>query len=171
MGDCCSVPRQSRTESAFLCAECGTKGRSVERRTVLHHVRNEHLSRVGDGDYRFCAAMTCAVVYYNARGEAFTVDDVRELVTVKTVGDARPLCYCFDFTEGDIREELTQMGETKIPAQIGQFIKEKLCACEIRNPSGACCLGEVNKAVKRLSIGDEESSELALASARDCCAR
>lgn len=80
----------------------------------------------------------------------FTVNDVRELITAKVNGDTRPLCYCFGFTEGDIRKELAQVGQTKIPAQIGQFIKEKICACEIRNPSGACCLGEVNKTAQQL---------------------
>lgn len=158
MGDCCNVPKQSQTKSASLCAECDAKGRGVERQTVLHHVKNELLSRVEDGDYHFCTTLTCAVVYYNSHGEVFTVDDVRELVTIKASGDVRPLCYCFGFTEGDIRREITRTGETRIPSQIGQFIKEKICACEIRNPSGACCLGEVNKAVKRLMAEHQANS-------------
>jgi hypothetical protein len=84
----------------------------------------------------------------------FAVSDVREPVTAKTGGDARPLCYCFGFTEGDIRRELARAGETRIPSRIGRLIKEKLCACEVRNPSGACCLGEVNRSVKRLLAGE-----------------
>jgi hypothetical protein len=158
MGDCCRVPKQSQTESVSLCAECGTKGRRVERRTVLHHVKSELLSRMSDDDYRFCATPACAVVYYNTCGAVFTVNDVREPLTAKTIGDARPLCYCFGFTEGDIRKEMTEMGVTKIPAQISRFIKEKICACEIRNPSGACCLGEVNQAVKQLSTKGEKEN-------------
>ena len=155
MGDCCSVPKQSQSESASLCAQCGTKGRSIDRRTVLHHVKSKLLSRVGDDDYRFCPAPACAVVYYGAGGAVFTVNDVRELFTAKTTGDARPLCYCFGFTEGDVRREIMQMGETTIPSQIGQLIKEKICACEIRNPSGACCLGEVNKTAQQLLVKGE----------------
>ena len=150
MGDCCSVPKPSPAASVALCAECGMKGRSVERRTVLHHVKGELLARVSDDDYRFCAAPACAVVYYGTRGAVFTVNDVRELITAKASGEVRPLCYCFGFTEGDIRKEIAQTKGTSIPSQIGQFIKEKMCACEIRNPSGACCLGEVNKTVKQL---------------------
>jgi len=76
---------------------------------------------------------------------------MRELVTAKASGDARPLCYCFGFTEGDVRKEIDQNGESSVPKQISQFIKEKLCVCEIRNPAGACCLGEINKTVKRLA--------------------
>ncbi len=78
------------------------------------------------------------------------IDDTRELVTSKTMGDARPLCYCFGFTEGFARREIARTGESSVSKQVSQFIKEKLCVCEIRNPSGACCLGEVNKAIKRL---------------------
>jgi Zinc binding domain len=150
MSDCCCPPKPSPTGSVALCAECGAKGRSVERRTVLHHVRSELLARVSDDDYRVCPTPACAVVYYNTCGDVFTVNDVRELVTAKASGDARPLCYCFGFTEGDIRKELTQTGKTKIPAQISRFIKEKICACEIRNPAGACCLGDVNKTAQQL---------------------
>ena len=80
----------------------------------------------------------------------FTTDDVRELVTSKTKGDDRPLCYCFGFTQGNVRREIVLNGETTIPTQVTQFIKEKLCACEIRNPSGSCCLGEINRIVKSL---------------------
>jgi hypothetical protein len=40
-----------------------------------------------------------------------------------------------------------------VPKQVSQFIKEKLCACELRNPAGACCLGEINRAVKSLMPG------------------
>jgi hypothetical protein len=151
MTDCCCPPKPPQIETALLCAECGTKGRGVERRTVLHHVKREQFARVCEDDYRFCADPACAVVYYGTLGAVFTVNDVRELVTAKASGDVRPLCYCFGFTEGDIRREITQTGATTVPAQISEFIKAKFCACEIRNPSGACCLGEVNKAAQRLA--------------------
>lgn len=152
MSDCCCPPKSSTTASVALCAECGTKGRSVERRTVLHHLRSELLARVSDGDYWFCSAPACAVVYYNTCREVFTVNDVREIVTAKASGEARPICYCFGFTEGDIRREIRESGETRVLAQITQWTKEKLCACKIRNPSGACCLGEVSNTVQRLSV-------------------
>ena len=54
------------------------------------------------------------------------------------------------FSEQDVREEITSEGRTTIPHRIASLIKERMCACEERNPSGACCLGEVARAVKRL---------------------
>jgi hypothetical protein len=136
-----------------VCRECGKAGRVVTRRTVVHHVKSEKLSLVGNDEYKFCPSAECLVVYYSAAGRAFTVEDVRELVTAKASGDARPLCYCFGFTEGYVRREIAQKGESSVPKQVSQFIKEKLCACELRNPAGACCLGEINRAVKSLMPG------------------
>ena len=64
--------------------------------------------------------------------------------------DRLRLCYCFGYDESHIRDELTRSGRTTIPEKIGKLIGEGLCACDTLNPSGRCCLGEVNKAVERL---------------------
>ncbi|MBA3438480.1 MAG: copper chaperone Copz family protein [Pyrinomonadaceae bacterium] len=159
MSDCCNVPHQTGITTlnervpaeATHCAECGGEGRSVARQTVLLHVRSEELARVSDQAYRFCPSPNCQVVYYGDDGERFTVEDVRELVTAKASGDERPLCYCFDFNEGQAREEIARTGKSTIPARISRYIKEGICACEVRNPSGACCLGQVNQTIKRLA--------------------
>ncbi len=142
------------------CRECGEIGRVVARQTVVHHVKSEKLSSVGDDEYKFCSSAKCLVVYYAASGQTFMVDDMRELVASKTTGDARPLCYCFGFTEGFARREIMQTGESSVAKQVSRFIKEKVCSCEIRNPSGVCCLGEINKTLKRLAAqSDIEESE------------
>ena len=149
--DCCSSGVQMTKETAQnACHGCGKIGRIVARQTVVHHVKSEKLFGVSENEYNFCASPACPIVYYAGSGQTFTVEDMRELVTSKTSGDARPLCYCFGFTEGFARQEIARTGETSVACQVSQFIKEKLCVCEIRNPAGACCLGEVNKTVKRL---------------------
>lgn len=149
--DCCfSVVQASKETAQNVCYGCSQIGRPVARQTVVHHVKSEKLFGVSEDEYNFCASPACPIVYYAAFGQTFTVEDMRELVTSKTSGDVRPLCYCFGFTEGFARQEIAQTGETSIPRLISRFIKEKLCVCEIRNPAGACCLGEVNKTVKRL---------------------
>jgi len=150
--DCCSSGVQMSKETPQnACNQCGETGRDVSRQTVVHHVKSEKLSSIGDDEYKFCSSPKCPVVYYTASGQTFTVDEVRELVTSKTNGDERPLCYCFGFTEGFARREIAQTGESSVFKQVSRFIKEKLCVCEIRNPSGVCCLGEINKTLKRLA--------------------
>lgn len=143
----------------------------MERQTVLHHVKADRLSDVSGGAYRFCPESDCALVYYGGEGAGFLTSDLRELVSAKTSGDARPICYCFGFTEGHAREEIESNGGSTIPALISRLIKEGMCACELRNPSGVCCLGQVNETVKRLSAASLEDGEPPATHAEDCCAR
>ncbi len=160
---------ENETTVKAPCPQCRIAGRSVIRQTVLHHVLAEHLARVNGEAYRFCPQPDCEVVYYGENESIFTVTDLRDLVSEKTSGDARPICYCFGFTEGYAREEIARAGISAVPQQISRFIKAGLCACEARNPSGACCLGQVNQTVKRLAEECKVSCEPALVPAHDCC--
>lgn len=177
MSDCCNTPAQSVTAALkdrqqtvkMPCPQCGIAGRTVTRQTVLHHVRADQLTRVGDEAYRFCPQPDCEVVYYGENGAIFTVNDLRDLVSEKTRGDERPLCYCFGFTEGHVREEIARTGSSSLALQISRFIKAGLCACEARNPSGACCLGQIHQTVKRLSAEGKACDESALLPVNSCC--
>ncbi len=77
-------------------------------------------------------------------------------VGLKVTEDPIPLCYCFGFDENHIRNEIERTRNTSVPEKVSKLIREGLCACEARNPSGMCCLGELNKTVNRLS----ETSQL-----------
>ena len=104
------------------------------------------------GTYSFCATRECPVVYFEEQGShKFTINDLRVRVGVKESGDPIPLCYCFGFDESHMRDEITRTGKTTIPTRISTLIREGLCACESRNPAGVCCMGEVNRAVTRLT--------------------
>ncbi len=170
MKNCCGEERSGESCAMFLsdkraatrCVECGVEGRRVERQTILHHLKHEHLARLNGERYRFCPDANCAVVYFSENGVRFIVNEVREVVSAKTTGDRRPICYCFGFTEGDAREEIDRAGTSTIPKQISELIKAGMCACEVRNPAGMCCLGEVNRTVKRLSTQYKTSVESAL---------
>jgi hypothetical protein len=58
--------------------------------------------------------------------------------------------HCFGETEAGIRSELLAHGHTEVTARICAHIAAQRCACEIRNPRGACCLGDVMAAVARI---------------------
>lgn len=139
------------------CIRAGHPSRSVSRRTLLLMLKPESFGRVGTGEYRFCAEPLCRVVYFTDGDAAeFTTDDVRVRVGIKERADPIPLCYCFGFDEAGAREEIAAAGRSTLPTRITSLVKQSMCACETRNPSGACCLGEINKIVKRLM---EEESE------------
>lgn len=133
------------------CTSCGRASRPVTRKIMLLMLKPELFGRIGEGGYRFCTDPDCRVVYFTeGAGISFTTDDLRLRVGLKEKRDPIPLCYCFGFDEADLREEIAATGRTTIPQQIAALLKEGMCACPARNPSGACCLGEVNKAAKRL---------------------
>lgn len=179
MSDCCSVEQSGETCATVLCdknslsrcAECGAEGRPVERQTILHHVKHQQLDQVSREAYRFCPDPDCEVVYYGNGGTHFKVNDLRHFVSAKMTGDARPICYCFGFTEGNAREEIVRTGKSTIPATVSRLIKAGMCACEVRSPSGTCCLGEVNRTVKRLLDEYQTSIKETPAPEHDCCAR
>ncbi len=146
------------------CARCGSASRLVTRRTVLLMLRPELLDRAVEGEYRFCTGPDCRVVYFTeGEGPCFTTDDMRVRVGLKEKDDPVPLCYCFGFDERDAREEIARTGQCSIPRRISALIKQGMCACLERNPSGACCLGEVNRAVKRLLAGADEAPTVGVA--------
>jgi len=109
------------------------------------------LRSVRNTKYLFCRTQTCPVVYYSADDEqTFTVEQVRERVYQKEpeVEDVF-VCYCFRHTVGDLRTaSLTDF--TSIVDDIKAGIKAVQCACDVRNPQGSCCLGNVRAMIKRL---------------------
>ena len=158
--NCCSTePLGVEHESSEMAAEisdqrcrtCEGQSRPVSRKTVLLMLKPELIDQAMTGTYSFCSAPDCPVVYFEEHGrrQVFTSGDLRVSVGVKASEDPIALCYCFGFDESHIREEISRTGNTTIPERISRLIREGLCACETRNPSGVCCLGEVNKAAKR----------------------
>ena len=132
------------------CPVCGAVGKPVATQTVKHMVKPEFLDLAGKGGFRFCRKGTCDVVYFHPEGEWFEKKDVRVRVGLKERTEPVALCYCFGFTEGMVREEIDKTGRCTIPERIAAEIKAGHCACEVRNPQGSCCLGNVRSAVKRL---------------------
>jgi hypothetical protein len=87
----------------------------------------------------------CPVVYFDSVcGTIFTERDLTVLVHAKHP-DAPdvPVCYCFGVTPGSMEAEWTRQGATAALDMITREVKAGHCACEVRNPRGACCLGDV----------------------------
>jgi hypothetical protein len=104
-------------------------------------------------EYRFCSAPDCPTVYYGADGkQVFSETDLRERVYQKHIrSDAVPVCYCFQHTVGEIRDDLKRTGTSTIVDGITEGIRAGQCACDIRNPQGSCCLGNVLDLVRDLA--------------------
>src|SRR5439155_7474024 len=129
---------------------CGERGAPVQLQTVKALLTEAALRRLQLTPYRFCGNRTCDVVYFGDAGERFGSHGLRLPVWQKEPVGARLLCYCFGETEAVIRAELVEYGQTAVVDRIREHIAAQRCACDIRNPSGACCLGDVMAAVTHI---------------------
>lgn len=126
-------------------------GTRVDLITVKALLRPSALRRLDGTDYHFCLAPDCDVVYFDCKsGSRFRKTDLHIRVGQKESADPIPVCYCFDFTIADLRRDIATRGETSIPETITEEIRAGHCACEVKNPEGSCCLGNVREAVKRI---------------------
>lgn len=122
----------------------------VDEQTVKALLTTAALQRLKPGEYRFCPSPNCQAVYFHNEGLTFTTSDLIVDVWQKQLEGDRVLCYCFGENERDIREEIVRDGRSQAAERVRAHIQAGCCACEIRNPRGACCLGDVTAAVKRL---------------------
>lgn len=165
--DCCSRPsagsavfelpsRTVRKKSQVdkVCPECKQQGKAVRGQTVKA-LLSASLRSVEDTDYYFCRTEACPVVYYSVDGKStFLATQVRERVYQKTPdADDVLVCYCFKHTVGEIRSA-TPEGRAAILDDIDVGVQDEQCACDLRNPQGSCCLGNVRALIRRM---DRES--------------
>ncbi len=134
------------------CPTCGAQGKAVDART-LKALLAVPLTEIRSVDYLFCRTTGCPTVYFTADGESrFTENSLRERVHQKRPEDDDVfVCYCFRHTPGSIRAELDQTGGTDVIEAVTAGIRAGKCACDIRNPQGSCCLGNVRAVVERLA--------------------
>ena len=140
------------------CPTCGQRAKPVPGQTVRAMLAVS-LRQVRETEYFFCRTGDCPVVYFSADGaQTFSTDDVRERVFQKEPdADDVFVCYCFQHTVGDVRAATPEMRE-EILDDINTGIRAEQCACDLRNPQGACCLGNVRQVIKEF----EHAKELAL---------
>jgi hypothetical protein len=136
--------------SVSPCPESGSAGKPVGRCTVQALLTESALQRLIGSDYAFCPDGGCDVVYFDGEGSRFTTEDLRVRVWQKCAFGDRLICYCFGESETSIRGELGSTGTSAAVDRIRAHITAGRCACEIRNPRGTCCLGDVIAATARV---------------------
>jgi len=147
---CCS--QTAKPTMAASCPACGAVGEPVKSVTLRSLLQPHLLQQVREEGYHFCASVACQIVYYSADTfQTFAREDLTVRVGVKEVSAPRPLCYCFDHSAESIREDWVQTGKSTILESIKAEVKAGNCRCEMTNPSGGCCLGEVIKEMKAIT--------------------
>lgn len=133
-----------------LCPSCAAQGKAVSVATVRALLRTS-LRAVTHAAYHFCAASDCPIVYFTFDGgQHFTTDQLREYVFQKAPAEPAALvCYCFQYTRKVVQHAEVST-HAQIVADITAGVQAGQCACDIRNPQGACCLGNVRRLIASL---------------------
>lgn len=148
---------QRLTNNGNACPVCGTKGKPVQGQTVKA-LLSVSLREVQDDKYLFCKTPTCPTVYFTSDGkQTFTVAQIREHVYQKeSENDDTLVCYCFQHKIGDLRTVSPEEREAIID-DINKGIQAGQCACDLRNPQGSCCLGNVHGLIKNFNATSVET--------------
>ncbi len=154
---CCSP--MANPQKTASCPACGAVGEPVKSITLRSLLQPHLLQQVQDEGYRFCASPECQLVYFSTDGaQTFSRGDLTLRVGVKEVGAPRPLCYCFDHSAESLREDWVLNGKSTILESIKAEVKAGNCRCEVTNPSGGCCLGDVIKKMKAIAAAERGPS-------------
>lgn len=149
MADCCAVKDQD-APTALECPVSGTRGKRVPAETLKSLLVRLPFEMPATA-YYFCAAPDCDVVYFpfDRAAPVFHTGDVRVAVGAKQPEeDEALLCYCFGITRGQIRRDVAENAAADIPSRIRAEVAAGRCACELRNPSGRCCLGDITRVAR-----------------------
>jgi hypothetical protein len=146
MSDCCSVKDSTVAPPVAACPANGARSKQVDMLTVKSLVRQLPLE-MPSTQYYFCEARDCDVVYFafDSQAPIFRRGDLLVRVGAKEESDPIPVCYCFGFTRRDIENEIAETGRSTVADRITAEVMTGRCACEVQNPSGKCCLGNVTR--------------------------
>jgi CopZ-like zinc binding protein len=160
MRECLCPPRPDDPAERWTCPRSGTPGHVVGLQTVKALLTEQALARISGSPHRFCPDPDCDIVYFTRTG-TFGIGDVRVPVWQKAAAGARMVCYCFGENEADISREIAELGTSRAVERVREHIAAGRCACELRNPRGDCCLGDVMAAVKRATVSASTDRKIA----------
>ena len=135
MSDCCSTGKEVKQgPKRHNCPVSGKACHPVPYKTILQHIKSPWQSGIREQPFYFCDDPECDVVYFGLDNSTITKGSMRTLVGIKEKSDDVLICYCFDVTKSQAK------ADEKIKQFVVDHTKNSLCACEIKNPSGRCCL-------------------------------
>lgn len=150
----CCAPEPSLS-TFLICPTCGATGRSVKLVTLKALLRPTALATLDPNRiYRFCPHSGCEVVYFFGPC-VYVQADVKVPVFQKDQATDTPVCYCFGLTRGDLKTATLRGRTETISSAIQAHIKAGRCGCEVNNPQGKCCLGNIHQTFSTLQQAPE----------------
>jgi hypothetical protein len=147
MSDCCSF---KNIKKKHKCPINGEEYKEISIKTLLHHIQEPWNLENTEQSYYFCEDPECNVVYFGKDNIVIEKMGIRTIIGMKEKANNTPLCYCFGITKNDA------IKNSKIKEFVLEKTKNKICACDIRNPSGKCCLRDFPKTHKAFADKDKK---------------
>ena len=111
----------------------------VPKKTILQHIKSPWKNILHEQKYYFCEDPDCEVVYFGLNGSVISKYELRTIVGIKENHEEAPACYCFGISKA-LANKYPLIKEFVI-----QQTKEHNCSCDVKNPSGRCCLKDFPK--------------------------
>ena len=139
------------TERPTHCPSCAQAGVPVDRITLKALLTADGLRRGIPVQPRYCGNADCRIVYFDVDGDGiFTEADLTVRVYVKHPNEAEiPVCYCFGVSVGAMANGRAR----ELRESVAREVQAQHCACEVKNPKGGCCLGDLVRLER--SLGSE----------------
>ncbi|KAF0821441.1 (2Fe-2S)-binding protein [Cytobacillus firmus] len=148
--DCCSN-KVTEVKIDGVCPTCKNKAKGVKLITLKSLLKPIALETLNANvNHYFCSSKECDVVYFDADNQKYLTSDIKVVVHQKDDYVTTPICYCFDWTKEKIEKHVKQELSPNPIEHIRENIKENRCGCEVNNPQGSCCLGNVTKYIKSI---------------------
>lgn len=146
--DSCCFPSIQNEGIHKTCPSCGQKSKNVSLITLKALLKPSALETIeAESSYTFCSTPSCDLVYFSV-SQSFSKDNLKVSVFQKDSSLDIPVCYCFNWTRARLTEAMKSNGD---PIEhIREQVQANRCGCEVNNPQGACCLGNVTTFVRSL---------------------
>ena len=146
--NCCAP--DTHGQDATPCPASGTRGKAVPLITLKALLTPPALARLTPEDaFRFCPDPTCDVAYFSA-AQTYRTGDLKVPVFQKDQAPEVPVCYCFGHTRSDLTQTAAADTAHALEASIRTHVQAGRCGCEVNNPQGSCCLGNVVTVLRNL---------------------
>ena len=146
MNDCCNNKNCGNKGNGnkslpikFICPVNQQQYIEVAKKTILQHIKSPWENKLDEQKYYFCDDPDCDVVYFGLNGSMINKSQLRTVVGKKEKSDNELICYCFGVSKSLAKKN------PQIKTYITQQTKEHNCSCEVKNPSGRCCLKDFPK--------------------------
>lgn len=152
MEDCCRNIKEIKIEIGGDCPSCENKAKNVKLITLKSLLKPSALETLNTkANQYFCSNEDCEVVYFDTNNKKYLVSDIKVAVHQKDNLVTTPICYCFGWTKEKIKDYVVKKLTPNPVEHICENIKENRCGCEVNNPQGSCCLGNVTTYIKELT--------------------